>query len=199
MSLAARLARPEILALPPIDIAGAPLPGTVRLDANENPFAPLVAGRATINRYPEPQPAALRQRLADLYGVAPTSLWATRGSDDAIDLLLRAFCRPGEDSIGIVEPTFSAYAQFARIQGAKIVSARFGDDFAFDAEAVIAVMAPSAPKLLFLCTPNNPTGTPVSGEEVLRTVRRHGPAGRRAVQTISRQCPAFAQVARKMS
>ena len=71
------------------------LPGTVRLDANENPFAALVAGQAGINRYPEPQPAALRQRLADLYGVAPERLWVARGSDDAIDLLIRAFCRPG--------------------------------------------------------------------------------------------------------
>ena len=116
MSLAARLARPEILALPPCDIAGAPLPGTIRLDANENPFAPLVAGQPTINRYPDPQPVTLRRRLADLYGVAPASLWVARGSDDAIDLLIRAFCRPGQDGIAIVEPTFSAYAQFARIQ-----------------------------------------------------------------------------------
>ena len=118
MSLATRLARPEILALAPCDIAGAPLPGTVRLDANENPFASLVAGQAGINRYPEPQPIALRQRLADLYGVAPASLWVARGSDDAIDLLIRTFCRPGVDSVAIVEPTFSAYAQFARVQGA---------------------------------------------------------------------------------
>ncbi|MEO7503708.1 MAG: histidinol-phosphate transaminase [Sphingomicrobium sp.] len=168
MSIAERLARPEILALPPVDIAGAPLPGTVRLDANENPYLPLVAGQAGINRYPEPQPAQLRQRLADLYGVAPEALWATRGSDDAIDLLMRAFCRPGEDSIGIVEPTFSAYAQFARIQGAKIVSARLGHGFEFNADAVIAAMRPSAPKLLFLCTPNNPTGTPVPGDDVRR-------------------------------
>ena len=100
MSLAQRLARPEILALPPCDIAGAPLPGTIRLDANENPFPPLVAGQPSINRYPDPQPAALRQRLADLYGVAPASLWVARGSDDAIDLLIRAFCRSEERRVG---------------------------------------------------------------------------------------------------
>ena len=90
-SLAARLARPEILALGPCDIAGAPLPGTVRLDANENPYPTLVAGQPGINRYPEPQPATLRRRLADIYGVTPASLWVARGSDDAIDLLIRAF------------------------------------------------------------------------------------------------------------
>ncbi len=168
MSLAARLARPEILALAPCDIAGAPLPGTVRLDANENPFASLVAGQAGINRYPEPQPAALRQRLANLYGVAPASLWVARGSDDAIDLLIRAFCRPGIDSIAIVEPTFSAYAQFAHIQGARVIVARLTDDFGFDADSVLATIGDRAPKLLFLCAPNNPTGTSIAPADVRR-------------------------------
>ena len=168
MTLATRLARPEILALPPCDIAGAPLPGTIRLDANENPFPTLVSGQPGLNRYPEPQPAALRQRLADLYGVAPASLWVARGSDDAIDLLIRAFCRPGLDSIAIVEPTFSAYAQFARVQGARIITARLTEDFAFDAEAVLATIGDAAPKLLFLCTPNNPTGGEIDPADIER-------------------------------
>ena len=168
MSLVERLARPAILALPPVDIAGAPIPGTVRLDANENPFASLVQGQSGINRYPDPQPDALRRRMADLYGVAPDRLWVTRGSDDAIDLLIRSFCEAGRDSVGIVEPTFSAYAQFARVQGAKIVTARLGEDFAFDADAVLATMQSAQPKLLFLCAPNNPTGSPVEPAEVRR-------------------------------
>lgn len=168
MTLASRLARPEILALPPCDIAGAPMPGTIRLDANENPFAPLVTGQPNINRYPEPQPAALRQRLADLYGVAPASLWVARGSDDAIDLLIRAFCRPGIDSIAIVEPTFSAYAQFARVQGASVITARLTDDFALDAGAVLAEIGDANPKLLFLCTPNNPTGGSIDPADIDR-------------------------------
>ncbi len=167
-SLAARLARPEILALSPCDIAGAPLPGTVRLDANENPFAALVAGQAGINRYPEPQPQALRQRLADLYGVAVASLWVARGSDDAIDLLIRAFCRPHHDSVAIVEPTFSAYAQFARVQGADVIVARLAVDFAFNADALLATIGDQAPKLLFLCTPNNPTGTVIAAADIRR-------------------------------
>jgi len=167
MSLA-RLARPEILALAPCDIAGAPLPGTVRLDANENPFASLVAGQPGINRYPEPQPQVLRQRLADLYGVAPASLWVARGSDDAIDLLIRAFCRAGIDSIAIVEPTFSAYAQFARIQGASVIAARLTQDFVFDADTMLSAIGEQTPKLLFLCTPNNPTGTPIDPADVRR-------------------------------
>jgi len=168
MSLVQRLARPAILKLPPLDIAGAPLPGTVRLDANENPYVPLVQGQPGINRYPEPQPDALRRRMADLYGVAPGQLWVTRGSDDAIDLLIRSFCEAGRDKVGIVEPTFSAYAQFARVQGAAVVTARLGANFAFGADAVLDTMRVAQPKLLFLCTPNNPTGSAVEPADVRR-------------------------------
>ena len=168
MSVVQLLARPAVLALPPVDIAGAPLPGTVRLDANENPYAPLVQGQPGINRYPEPQPDMLRRRMADLYGVAPDRLWVTRGSDDAIDLLIRAFCEAGHDTVAIIEPTFSAYAQFARIQGAGVAAARLADDFRFDADAVLEAAHRAGPKLLFLCTPNNPTGTPVDPADIRR-------------------------------
>ena len=163
-----RLVRPDLRDLPPVDLAGAPVPGTVRLDANENPFAPL-AGGAAINRYPEPQPDMLRQRMADLYGVFPTRLWVTRGSDDAIDLLCRAFLVPGKDSILVVEPTFSAYAQFARIQGAAVRSLRMNGTFAFDEDAVVAAAHDGdPPKLLFLCAPNNPTGTAIDPAAIHR-------------------------------
>ena len=171
MSLALRLARAAVRDLPPPDIAGAPLAGTIRLDANESPYPALVDGQPGINRYPEPQPAALRARMSELYGVDSNRLWVTRGSDDAIDLLVRTFCEAGADSVGIVEPTFSAYAQFARVQGAGVVVARLGADFRFDAEAVLARMAEARPKLLFLCTPNNPTGTPVEADDVRRIAR----------------------------
>ena len=159
MSIAERLARPEILALPPVDIAGAPVTGTIRLDANENPYPALVEGQAALNRYPDPQPAELRRRMADLYGVDPANLWVSRGSDDAIDLLIRAFCSADRDTAGIVEPTFAAYAQFARIQGAKVASIRLGEGFKFDTEAVLRFAEAEQTKILFLCTPNNPTGT----------------------------------------
>ncbi|MCM8558048.1 histidinol-phosphate transaminase [Sphingomicrobium sediminis] len=166
MSIADRLVRPDLKGLPPVDLAGAPVPGTVRLDANENPFEPLAGGK-TINRYPEPQPAALRRRMADLYGVDDARLWVSRGSDDAIDLLCRAFLRPGEDRILVIEPTFSAYAQFARIQGARVDSIRMDAAYRFDADAVIeAAKDGIAPKLLFVCTPNNPTGSPVDPADV---------------------------------
>jgi histidinol-phosphate aminotransferase len=175
MTLLERLARPEILALPPVDIAAqaneAFSSSAIKLDANENPFPPLVDGSlaANVNRYPEPQPAELRRVMAALYGIAPENLVVTRGADDAIDILTRTFCRPGEDAIAICPPTFSAYAQFARLQGAEVVEAPLGKDFEFDTDAFLeAVRGQAALKLAFICSPNNPTGNPVQPGEVLR-------------------------------
>ena len=170
MSLAERLARPEILSLPAFDLgqrAGDPFgAGAIRLDANENPYPPL--GPAGVNRYPEPQPARLRAAMAALYGVPPQAFLVTRGGDDAIDLLIRTFCRAKEDAVSVCQPTFSAYAHFARLQGARVIEARLDEDFGFTAERLAAAVAgePSL-KLAFVCSPNNPTGTPVDPAAVL--------------------------------
>lgn len=170
-----RLARPEILSLPPIDVSASANelfgPDAIRLDANENPFPPLSedALAGDINRYPEPQPAALRQTLAALYAVRPDSLLVTRGGDDAIDLLIRTFCRPGVDAISICPPTFSAYAQFARLHGARVIEVPLEADFAFDADRLInRARRERNLKLAFLCSPNNPTGGEIAPREVLR-------------------------------
>ena len=173
-SLAHRLARPEVLALPPFDLgirATAGLADVISLDANENPFPPLdgSALAAGINRYPEPQPARLRQVMAGLYGVRPEELVITRGADDAIDLLVRAFCRPADDAVLVAVPTFSAYAHFAHLQGARVVEARLDTDFDLDEEAFLAAArAEPSLKLAFLCSPNNPTGNIIRPEQVLR-------------------------------
>jgi histidinol-phosphate aminotransferase len=174
-SLAARLARPEILALGEFDIAASSNDSfgsdAIKLDANENPYPPLSEGAlaAGLNRYPEPQPPRLKKAMAALYGVAPGSLVVTRGADDAIDILVRAFCRPQEDSIAICLPTFSAYAHFARLQGARVIEARLDPNFDFRPEQLLeAVKDEASLKLLFICSPNNPTGNPVDPADVLR-------------------------------
>jgi histidinol-phosphate aminotransferase/imidazoleglycerol-phosphate dehydratase/histidinol-phosphatase len=174
MSLARRLARPEILALPAFDIAAQANEAfgvdAIKLDANENPYPPLAEGplAAGLNRYPEPQPARLKRAMAALYGVAPENLFVSRGADDAIDVLVRAFCRPGEDAVSICTPTFSAYAHFAALQGARVVEVKLDSNFDFDAAAFLNE-ASSQPnlKLAFLCSPNNPTGNPISPADVL--------------------------------
>jgi len=174
-SLAERLARPEILALPPFDIsanANAEFArDAVRLDANENPYPPLGADAlsADVNRYPEPQPAHLKAAMAALYGVGVDELIVTRGADDAIDVLVRTFCRAGVDAVSICPPTFAAYAHFALLQGARVIEAPLGENFELDADALIArLKGVESLKLAFLCSPNNPTGNVVAPADVLR-------------------------------
>ncbi|HUE79638.1 MAG TPA: histidinol-phosphate transaminase [Sphingomicrobium sp.] len=173
-SLAARLARPEVLELAPLDLAASDSgygPATIKLDANESPYPPLVGvGFAdTVNRYPEPQPKQLKAAMAALYGVSPDNLVITRGADDAIDILIRAFCRPGVDAISILQPTFSAYAHFARLQGARVVEAKLDENFDFSLERFLDDLKDEQTlKLAFVCSPNNPTGNPVPPEDVLK-------------------------------
>lgn len=170
-----KLARPEIVALPPVDIAAQANDAfgadAVKLDANENPYESLLSGdlAARVNRYPEPQPAPLRRAMAALYGVPSESLVVTRGADDAIDILIRSFCRPATDAVIICPPTFSAYAQFARLQGARVIEAPLNANFDFEADAFLAAAAKEPKlKLAFLCSPNNPTGNLIPPEAVLR-------------------------------
>ncbi|GLR47976.1 imidazoleglycerol-phosphate dehydratase HisB [Sphingomonas astaxanthinifaciens] len=172
--LAQRLARPAILALPAFDLGDrAADPDAILLDANESPFGPLSGGSvaAGVNRYPEPRPARLGAAMASLYGVAPDQFLVTRGGDDAIDLLCRTFLDGPGDKAAVCVPSFSAYAHFARLQGAGVVEIPLDANFDLDPEAVIAaVRADPAIRLLFLCTPNNPTGNAVDPGHVLRIV-----------------------------
>lgn len=175
MSAANRLARPEVLALPPFDISATANPGypadSIKLDANENPFPPLVEGSlaAGINRYPEPQPQALLRAMAALYGVQADNLVIGRGADEAIDLLARTFCRPGTDAVLISPPNFAAYDHSARLQGARIVEVPLGEDYAFPGAALVeAARTDGSVKLAFICSPHNPIGDVVAADEVLR-------------------------------
>lgn len=153
------LARPDILSLQPYQHA-AWEPSLERMHANEMPWrAEGDSSAAGLNRYPEPQPEELIAHLASLYGVARDQVLAGRGSDEGIDLLVRAFCRAGQDEILICPPTFGMYKVSARIQGAGVIEVPLLKErgFALDASAVRAAWHPGV-KLVFLCTPNNPTG-----------------------------------------
>jgi histidinol-phosphate aminotransferase len=132
--------------------------GSVLLNANENPWS-VPGDTLALNRYPDPQPAALIGRLAQLYGVDAERLLVGRGSDEAIDLLIRALCRAGEDAVLISPPTFGMYAVCARVQGAALVTVplRVEDGFALDVDAVLAAVDASV-RIVFVCSPNNPTG-----------------------------------------
>ncbi len=152
----AAIARPEIRALAPYSSARMEaVGGNVLLNANESPWPP--APGAEFNRYPDPQPAMLVTNLAKLYGVAREQVLVGRGSDEAIDLLVRAFCRAGSDAIAVCPPTFGMYAVSARIQDAVVIEVPLTRDFEVDADALLAAITPRV-KLVFLCSPNNPTG-----------------------------------------
>lgn len=162
------LARPEIRAMQPYSSARMEASGgAILLNANESSWAPPGDDALECNRYPDPQPAALIEVLATLYGVRPTQVLVGRGSDEAIDLLVRAFCRAGEDAIAIQPPTFGMYAVSARIQNAAVVEIPLAEDFSLDVDAVLAALTPAV-KLVFVCTPNNPTGQKVTQAQVER-------------------------------
>jgi histidinol-phosphate aminotransferase len=131
--------------------------GDVLLNANESAWQPVGDRRLNLNRYPDPQPQALIERLAALYNVSPTQLLSGRGSDEAIDLLVRAFCRAGSDAILISPPTFGMYAVSARIQDAGVIEVPLDADFSLDPDRLLAAVTPRT-KLVFVCSPNNPTG-----------------------------------------
>ncbi len=163
------LMRPDILEVTAYSHA-AWLPPLTRLHANEAPWRPAGDTSAEgLNRYPEPQPAALIERLAQLYGVPASALLATRGSDDAIDVLSRLYLRAGVDSILQCPPTFGMYQVAARIQGAGVIDVpmRRADGWRVDPERVLAAWNPTV-KLVYLCSPNNPTATLVEGEALER-------------------------------
>jgi histidinol-phosphate aminotransferase len=148
-------------------------PGLVRLHANELPWRSAsdhsIAG---LNVYPEPHPRQLMDRLADFYGVPRGTLLAGRGSDEAIDLLIRSYCESGRDAVLITPPTFGMYAVTARIQGASLIEVplRREDSYAADFARLRAALTP-ATRLVFLCSPNNPTGNLWPRAEVLALAR----------------------------
>jgi histidinol-phosphate aminotransferase len=153
------LARPEILALAPYAHAEWD-PALVRLHANENPWrSEADRSRDGLNRYPEPQSSALIQRLACLYGVEPDRVLVGRGSDEGIDLLVRTFCAAGRDRVVVCPPTFAMYRFAADVQGAAVseVPLDAARGFDLDVTALKAACDPTV-KLVFLCSPNNPTG-----------------------------------------
>ena len=161
-------ARPEILALQPYSSARMEArDAAIMLNANESPWAPVGSAETLLNRYPDPQPPALRARLAELYSVSPAQVLIGRGSDEAIDLVVRAFCREGRDVIAITPPTFGMYAVAARTQGASVIEVPLTANFQIDVDELLARITKNT-KLVFVCTPNNPTGAMVPLASVAR-------------------------------
>jgi histidinol-phosphate aminotransferase len=170
-----RLVRPAIARMSPYSSArteGRQIAMRVRLDANESPYPPYPGGEAQLglNRYPEGQPQALLDTFANFYGVPRDWLLFTRGADEAIDLLVRGFCSEGHDAILQTPPTFAMYPHTAQVQGVDVVDVPLtSPDFQVDTSAVLAAHAANPhTKILFFCSPNNPTANLLDRNDILR-------------------------------
>lgn len=166
------IARPEVRHLTAY-VAAEQRPGMIRLNANEAAESPWQdLDESPLNRYPEVRPGELQKRMAGLYGVNPDQVMATRGSTEAIDTLIRTFCRAYTDNIVVTPPTFDMYKVYADVQAVTLNRAPLDAhrDFAFSPADVLAA-ADENSKLIFICSPNNPTGTLVSREDILAVAR----------------------------
>ncbi|HNQ91873.1 MAG TPA: histidinol-phosphate transaminase [Alphaproteobacteria bacterium] len=162
------LARAAILAMPPYKSARSLYQGsedTVYLDANECAYEPYIGSMGN-NRYPAKQPKGAVEALCRLYDVSSRNLILTRGADEAIDLLVRAFCDARKDQVIICPPTFPMYAQAATIQGAGMINVPLVADFALDVDGIKTSATPTT-KIIFICSPNNPTGNVIPVEVIV--------------------------------
>jgi len=149
--------------------------GEVWLNANESAQPNVVDAGGACHRYPQPQPDALRTALAALYGCAPAQLLIGRGSDEAIDLLVRALCVPRRDAVVTTPPVFGMYAVSARLQDAPLVEVPLLDGdggLAADLDAVGDAALAHGAKLVFLCSPSNPGGGAIPLEGIAALARR---------------------------
>ncbi|MDY2586626.1 histidinol-phosphate transaminase [Winogradskyella aquimaris] len=122
----------------------------VFLDANENPFP------STVNRYPDPQQLQLKKRLSELKGVPESKILLGNGSDEVLDLLFRAFCEPNEDNVVILPPTYGMYSVLAALNAVQTKEVYLTKNYQLDVESIIKIQNENS-KLLFICSPNNPT------------------------------------------
>ena len=157
------LVRPNIWNLQPYSSARSEFQGTatVFIDANENPWNP------PYNRYPDPLQRTLKARIAEVKGVPEASIFTGNGSDEAIDLLLRIFCEPGVDNIVAIDPSYGMYQVAADINNVACRKVLLRTDFSLDVDALLAA-ADAQTKLIFLCSPNNPTGNSLDRQEMVR-------------------------------
>ena len=156
-----KLVRPNILELTPYRCARDDYEEGILLDANENALGANIEDPDSLHRYPDPHQQKLRKAFAVFRGVAAENVFVGNGSDEAIDLIIRIFCRPGVDHIIITPPTYGMYRVAASIQDCGIISVPLTPNFDLEPDQILE-QANEKSKLLFLCSPNNPTANELS-------------------------------------
>lgn len=132
---------------------------SIYLDANENSFgSPLPDD---FNRYPDPMQTQVKEKLSKIKGVPPQNIFLGNGSDEAIDLLYRIFCEPGRDNVIIFPPTYGMYEVCAEINNVKVKKVNLTKEYQLDIEGIENAIDPFT-KLIFICSPNNPTGNSIN-------------------------------------
>jgi len=159
------LIRKNVLNLKPYSSARDDFQGTasVYLDANENPYS------SKFNRYPDPHQIKLKQKISEIKRVPVGQIFLGNGSDEPIDLLIRAFCEPGFDNVLIPQPTYGMYTVSAEINNVQIKTVKLTSDFDLDVESIKSSWNDNT-KLIFLCSPNNPSGNLLSFEKVIQII-----------------------------
>ena len=145
------LLRPNIANLKPYSSARDEFSGSasVFLDANENPYD------TGYNRYPDPYQQKVKKRIAEIKDVQPNQIFLGNGSDEPIDLLLRAFCNPGIDNVVAIEPSYGMYTVAAGINDIQVKSVLLNENYQIEAKKILETTDEKT-KLIFLCSPNNP-------------------------------------------
>ncbi len=160
------LVRPNIRRLEPYRCARETVREGILLDANENPFLRR-CGKALLNRYPDPYQMELREALAEWVGVRPEMVLAGVGSDEVLDWIFKVFC--AGHAVSVAEPTYGMYRVLADIYDVPVRDIPLGLGFRFDASRFLDVVTPDE-RVLFLCTPNNPTGNLLDRSEIERVL-----------------------------
>ncbi len=156
-----KLVRKNVLKLKPYSSARDEFQGTasVYLDANENPYP------SPFNRYPDPHQTKLKEKIAGIKNVLVNQIFLGNGSDEPIDLLIRAFCEPGADNILIAQPTYGMYTVSAEINNIEIKAVNLSSEFDIDVDSILETVNDHT-KLIFLCSPNNPSGNLLNPEKI---------------------------------
>ena len=140
---------------------------SIFLDANENPFGKY-------NRYPDPYQRLLKNRLAAIKKVSAKNIFLGNGSDEIIDLLFRVFCNPAEDKVLTFSPTYGMYRVSAAINNVKLIDIALTENFQLDIDLVSTVLNEERLKLVFICSPNNPTGNTISENDINYLLNKFG-------------------------
>jgi histidinol-phosphate aminotransferase len=162
-----KLVRKNILELKPYRSAREDHRAGLLLDANENAFgSPVTFDGVDLHRYPDPYQSALRSRLAAMNNTSPANIFVGAGSDEIIDLLYRVFCEPSIDNVVIPEPTYGMYRVSANIHNVKVTSSLLTDEFQLNVQEIMGSVD-TATKMIFCCSPNNPTGNLLRKDDIL--------------------------------